>query len=217
MGAHRIGLGHQHGPHLDPSSGPPHHPDTLWTLSSLGVYRSINGGDNWIRTITGNSLLWKLTPPTLRTLAGWCSATTLPRALMRAPPGKSTAWMALRLASAASPWPLRPQAPDTVYAVAGKNNDQGFAGFWRSTDGGAAGRPHARRRRPQLVGLDGGWERLGGQAWYDLALAVHPQDPTAFTSVASTSGASEDGGPMAMCAHWYAGGELPYLHADQHG
>ena len=32
----------------------PDHPDTLWAASSLGIYRSVDGGDQWSRTLTGN-------------------------------------------------------------------------------------------------------------------------------------------------------------------
>ena len=191
----------------------------LWTASSLGIYRSFNGGDNWIRTLCGDYASLEMDPRTPTTY--WLAnlATTLPKVTTRGPLGRSTVLMAPRLASAASPWPLHRQAPDTVYAVAGKNNDQGFAGFWRSTDGGCNWTARMLAGEgPNLLGwtVDGG--DSGGQAWYDLALAVHPKIPTCVHVGGVNLWATEDGGTQWQCAaHWYAGATSLTLHADQHG
>ena len=197
----------------------PEHPDTLWTASSLGVYRSINGGDNWIRTITGNFASLEIDPSNpAHILAGEfgndiaesfdAGATWEVNSLDGASFGISRITLA-----------FAPSAPDTVYAVAGKNSDQGFAGFWRSTDGGASWTARMLEGDgPNLLGwtVEGG--DSGGQAWYDLALAVHPEDPNRVHVGGVNLWGTEDGGGQWQCeAHWYAGGELPYLHADQHG
>ncbi len=156
----------------------PNHPDTLWTASSLGIYRSVNGGDNWIRTLSGDYASLEIDPsdPDHLLAAEFgndiaeshdAGATWTVNSLDGASFGISRITLA-----------FAPSAPDTVYAVAGKNNDQGFAGFWRSTDGGSNWTARMLAGEgPNLLGwtVDGG--DSGGQAWYDLALAVHPEDP----------------------------------------
>ena len=197
----------------------PNHPDTLWTASSLGIYRSVNGGANWIRTLSGDYASLEIDPsdPDHLLAAEFgndiaeshdAGATWTVNSLDGASFGISRITLA-----------FAPSAPDTVYAVAGKNNDQGFAGFWRSTDGGSNWTARMLAGEgPNLLGwtVEGG--DSGGQAWYDLALAVHPEDPNLVHVGGVNLWATEDGGTQWQCAaHWYAGGDLPYLHADQHG
>ena len=71
---------------------------------------------------------------------------------------------------------------------------------------------------PNVLGWTVNGEDTGGQAWYDLTLAVHPQNPDQVHVGGVNLWGSEDGGGQWQCAaHWYAGADLPYLHADQHG
>jgi len=197
----------------------PTHPDTLWVCSSLGIYRSTNGGDNWIRTLSGDYASLEMDPSDPdHMLAGAFGNDVAESAdggatwSVNSLDGTSFGISRIALAFA-------PSGPDTVYAVAGKNSDQGFAGCWRSTDGGA-------NWSARLLEGDGpnplGWTvdgtDVGGQAWYDLCLAVDPQDADRLYLGGVNLWSSGDGGQQWSCSgHWYAGGERPYLHADQHG
>lgn len=197
----------------------PEHPDTLWVASSLGVYRSINGGASWVRTLTGDYAALEMDPSNPEhLLAGEfgnhiaeshdAGATWSVNSL------DGTSFGISRIALA-----FAPSAPDTVYAVAGKNSDQGFSGFWRSTDGGANWTPRMLDGEgPNLLGWTVNGVDNGGQAWYDLSLAVHPEDADRIHLGGVNLWGSEDGGEHWSCeGHWYSGGDLPYLHADQHG
>ena len=65
--------------------------------------------------------------------------------------------------------------PTVVYAMAGKVSNQGFAGIWRSTDGGGTWDAQALEGAgPNLLGWTVDGADAGGQAWYDLCLAVDP-------------------------------------------
>ena len=197
----------------------PQHPDTLWTSSSLGIYRSINGGGNWIRTLTGDYASLELDPADPAHLLAGAFGNNVAESFdagatwtVNSLDGTSFGLSRIALAFA-------PSASDTVYAVAGKNSDQGFAGFWRSTDGGSTWSAQMLDGDgPNLLGWTVGGEDSGGQAWYDLTLAVHPEDPDRVHLGGINLWGTFDGGMTWACeGHWYAGGALPYLHADQHG
>ena len=197
----------------------PANPDTLWTASSLGIYRSINGGENWIRTLTGDYASLELDPGNPNHLLTGAFGNNIAESFdaggtwsVQSLDGSSFGISRIALGFA-------PSAPDTVYALAGKNSDQGFAGFWRSTDGGSTWESRMLEGEgPNLLGWTVDGSDPGGQAWYDLGLAVHPNDPERIFIGGVNLWESQDGGIQWSCAaHWYAGGALPYLHADQHG
>ena len=197
----------------------PDHPDTLWTASSLGVYRSVNGGDNWIRTLTGDYASLELDPSDPDHLLGGTFGNYVAESFdagatwnVNSLDGSTFGISRIALAFA-------PSAPDTVYAVAGKNSHQGFAGCWRSTDGGTTWTPRLLEGAgPNLLGWTVEGNDTGGQAWYDLTIAVHPEDAERVHIGGVNLWGSTDGGAAWDCVgHWYSGGALPYLHADQHG
>lgn len=197
----------------------PDHPDTLWAASSLGIYRSVDGGDQWARTLTGNmaSLEFDPSDPT-HLLAGAFgnmvaeshdAGATWSTSFIN---GESYGLSRIALA-------FSPSEPQTVYALAGKISDQGFAGIWKSADGGNSWTAQMTEGQgPNLLGWTVQGSDVGGQAWYDLTLAVHPQDPDRLFVGGVNLWESGDAGLSWNCAaHWYSGGDLPYLHADQHG
>lgn len=195
------------------------HPDTLWCASSLGVYRSVNGGDNWIRTLTGDYASLESDPDNQNHLLAGAFGNNVAESFdagatwsVQSLDGSSFGISRIALAFA-------PSASDTVYAVAGKNSDQGFAGCWRSVDGGSTWTPRMLEEEgPNLLGWTVDGSDTGGQAWYDLCIAVHPEDAERLFIGGVNLWTSANGGADWNCAgHWYSGGDLPYLHADQHG
>ena len=197
----------------------PMHPDTLWVASSLGLYRTLNGGDNWTRTLIGNIASLELDPADPEhLLAGEYGN----RIFESHDAGETWSEQSLdgsafgisRIALA-----FAPSAPDTVYAVAGNVSDQGLAGVWRSTDNGDTWAVQSLGDNgPNLLGWTVDGVDDGGQAWYDLTIAVSPDQPEWVFVGGVNLWSSSDGGSNWNCAgHWYAGGNLPYVHADQHG
>ena len=189
----------------------PNHPDTLWTASSLGVYRSINGGENWIGPSPATYASLEIDPSDPEHLLLRELAMTLPKATTRGPlGGQQPRWHSFGISRITLAF--APSAPDTVYAVAGKNNDQGFAGFlaqygWRlKLDG-----PHARKAKGPTCWA-GRWtvRTSGGQAWYDLALGCSPRK-----SQPGSRGRGQPLGsrrwrcPMAMRCALVCWGDLP--------
>ncbi len=197
----------------------PQHPDTLWAASSLGIYRSVDGGDQWSRTLTGNMASLEVDPADPSHLLAGAFGNAVAESHDAGATwstgylnGESYGLSRIALAFA-------PSDPATVYALAGKISDQGFAGLWRSQDGGTTWNAQVLEGDgPNLLGWTVGGTDMGGQAWYDLSLAVHPDDADRVFAGGVNLWESSDAGTSWNCAgHWYSGGDLPYLHADQHG
>lgn len=193
----------------------PLHPDTVLAASSLGVYRTIDGGTTWTRTLTGDYASMELQPghPDV-VLAGQFGNN-----VVRSTDGGAT-WDESsidgndfgisRIALA-----FAPSAADTVYAIAGAMSGQGLEGFYRSIDAGMTWDLQADS--PNLLGWTVAGSDPGGQSWYDLCIAVDPVDPLKVWTGGVNLWGTEDGGASWNCAgHWYGGGDLARLHADQH-
>lgn len=197
----------------------PEHPDTLWAASSLGVYRSINGGANWIRTLSGDYAALECDPGNPSHLLAGAFGNNVAESFDAGATWSVASLNGLPYGISRIALAFAPAAPDTVYAVAGKNSNQGFLGFWRSTDGGSTWEARMLEGQgPNLLGWTVNGEDNGGQAWYDLCIAVDPADPNRVHVGGVNLWETADGGDSWSCAgHWYAGGDLPYLHADQHG
>ena len=197
----------------------PEDPDTLLTASSVGVYRSTNGGTSWSLTLNGDIASLEIDPSNSNHILAGSFGNVIAES-HDAGASWSTQYLdgnsfgISRIAVAFSP-----SAPDTVYAIAGKASNQGFRGIWRSTDGGSSWEARLQEGDgPNLFGWTVEGIDTGGQAWYDLCLAVDPTDPDILFAGGVNLWTSSDGGNEWTCAgHWYAGGERPYLHADQHG
>lgn len=106
-----------------------------------------------------------------------------------------------------------PSNASVIYAVT-QNTSYGVGGIYRSTDGGAN---WTTRTNP--VDADGGIgaDFTRGQAWYDLTMAVDPNNENAVfiggvDLFKSTNGCSS----WQQISHWYGGFGFQEVHADQH-
>ncbi|HUF08829.1 MAG TPA: sialidase family protein [Rhodothermales bacterium] len=111
---------------------------------------------------------------------------------------------------------LAPSDSNRVYAVTQDASTFGVGGMYRSVDGGANWTSMALP-----VDCDGGIgaDFTRGQAWYDLILAVKPDDEDVLLAGGIDLFRSDDAGTAVnwdQMSHWYGGCGLPYVHADQH-
>ena len=105
-----------------------------------------------------------------------------------------------------------PSDANVVYAVgSGGSGDNDIGVFVKSTDGGTTW-------PPVTIPLNtSGKHFTRGQAWYDLILAVDPNDENTLYAGGIDLHKSIDGGnTWNQISHWYGGFELDYVHADQH-
>ena len=104
--------------------------------------------------------------------------------------------------------------PQVVYALFGAS-DNGFYGVYKSNDEGNSWTEQSTS--PNLLGWSSTGSDNGGQAWYDLALAVSPSDEnTLFVGGVNTWKSTNGGVSWSINTHWTGSGGAEYKHADVH-
>ena len=98
-----------------------------------------------------------------------------------------------------------------VYALIGKQSDQSFLGVYRSTNSGTSF--SLRSSSPNLLGYETDGLDAGGQAFYDLSIAVSATNAELITTGGVNHWQSADGGTTWTNKSYWAGGQI---HADIH-
>ena len=114
---------------------------------------------------------------------------------------------------------MRTACPRTrLYAVAGHYFQQNFLAFWRSVDGGVNWTAEATREEgPNLLGYTVSGADGAGQAFWDLCIAVDPDNANRVLVGGVNLWETTDGGTTWNCpVHWQGASEAKYAHADQH-
>lgn len=195
---------------LEPN-GP--NPPTVWLGTNLGLMRSADNGVTWVGvTVNGvptadiaSLCLAQDASGTTMLAAVWSKGVwrrnaagtfdALPTGGAGNLPGGDVGRIALA-ASASN--------PQRVYCVIGAATEGGFVGIYRSDDGGQTWAP-----KPLPTG------RKLRQSWYNLALAVHPDDEDTLIFGEAGLWRSNDGGEE--WAHLSEPRDSsPGLHSDQH-
>jgi hypothetical protein len=110
-------------------------------------------------------------------------------------------------------------APNNVYALLGQNTDQGFYGFYTSTNSGSSFTLtfSSLVANHNLLGWNTGFNDAGGQAFYDLSLAVSPTNANTMFIGGVNLQKSTNGGTSWTCnGYWLSGAGYQYTHADHH-
>jgi len=110
---------------------------------------------------------------------------------------------------------VHPNHTNTVYAVASNRNDVKW--FRRSDDGGATWTSLTiPKYLDQSTCKGGSSDFTRGQAWYDLILAVHPDDEkTVVVGGIDLHRSFDAGKTWEPISYWTSACEI-YVHADQH-
>lgn len=181
----------------------------ILAATSVGIYRSVDAGQTWVRSITGNykEIVFKPSDNNIvyavsggnfyRSMDNGASFENIDDGL----PGGSRAVVGVTAAD-----------PEMVYFFL--TNGDSFKGLYRSTDGGTSFT--VRSTTPNIMSwdCDGG---SGGQAWYDLDMAVEPENAEVIYGGGVNCFKSTDGGlTWAIRSHWYGGCGVQSVHADLH-
>ncbi len=190
-------------------------PNTLIVAASNGIYRSTNGGTNWTQAIAGDfkDIEFKPGDPTIlyagrsngaiyRSTNGGANWTLITNGLPTANAG--------RVALAVSI-----QDPTVVYALFANSATAGYLGLYLSTDSGLTWTLSSNT--PNILDGSAAGTDVGGQGWYDLALAVSPTDAGEVYVGGINVWRSQDFGvSWTKLTHWYNMNGFATVHADQH-
>ncbi len=105
--------------------------------------------------------------------------------------------------------------PSRVYALCSRSGDSGFGGFYVSDNEGSQWTK--KSGDPNILGIDAEGKEPGGQGYYDLAIAVSPENSDVIIAAGIHLWQSTNGGRnWSIMNHWAGAGNIPYMHADQH-
>lgn len=187
----------------------PTEPQTIIAATSGGMFRTEDAGANWVLCRSGNfkEVVFKPDQPEIvyaasggnffRSINNGISYQTVTSGL----PGGSRGVIG-----------VSPASPDMVYFLL--TNSDSFKGLYRSTDTGLSF--SMRSNSPNIMAWDcnGG---SGGQAWYDLDIAVDPLNAEIVYGGGVNLFKSVNGGQTwAIRSHWYGGCGVQSVHADLH-
>jgi hypothetical protein len=192
----------------------PANPQELYCATSSGLYRTTDGADTWQQVLSGGIRDVEIIPGD-STVVLACS-----QVLFRSVDGgnfTSVPFSGLpgsgdvgRMAVA-----VAPTDPTMIYVLCGSDLDNGFLGLFRSTDGGFTF--EERSDGPNIFGYAMDASDAGGQAWYDMALAIDPQDANTIYAGGINVWKSIDGGDTwHIKSHWVWPSDVGYTHADIH-
>ena len=184
-------------------------PLVLLAAVSNGLYRSSDGGATWERVRTGN-FKEVVFHPTNNMIVYAASGANFYRS-----EDNGLTFNAITnglTTGARAVIGVSPASPDVVYCLI--TNSESFKGIYRSTDTGLSF--EMRSNSPNIMSWDcnGG---DGGQAWYDLDIAVDPLNADNVLAGGVNSFRSLDGGiNWTIRSHWYGGCGVQSVHADLH-
>ena len=112
---------------------------------------------------------------------------------------------------------VSPANPNYIYALCSNASNDGFFGLFKSVDAGAKWTRVYASSKKNLLGYSTSGKDLGGQGWYDLAMAVNPESISeVFVGGINIYKSVDGGSEFNLNTHWIGGGEITYVHADQH-
>lgn len=183
--------------------------EIIYAATSSGIYKSYDGGENWTILKSGNfkDIVFKADDATIlyatangafyrseNSGAGWQS-------ISNGIPAGSRGVIGVSIAN-----------PNVVYFVQAQGSVYG--GTYRSKDAGESFTEMSTTPNIMSWGCQGG---EGGQAWYDLDVAVDPDNANIIYVGGVNCFKSEDGGvSWEISSHWWGDCGVPAVHADLH-
>lgn len=189
----------------------PSNPNIMYVGGSFGVMKSTDGGNSWttvFSTISIRDMEFKPDNPAIIYAAGSAVYRTTNDGANWSLLSNGIPTSTRRIALG-----VTPANANYVYALAG-NFSNGFMGLYRSTDGGDSWTTQSTT--PNILGWSYDGNDTGGQAWYDLCIAVDQTNPNVVYSGGVNIWKSTNAGVNWSCiAHWW-GDRTNEVHADHH-
>lgn len=190
----------------------PSNPNILLAATSNGVYKTTDGGTTWTHPILSGyfyDIEFKPGDPSIIYAA---TDTGIYRST-----DTGASWTKTFAISGAERIAIAVSAADPTFvgALIANYSDYGFLGFYASTDSGA--NFGVRTTTPNLLGWSTTGNDSGGQGWYDLCIAIAPNNANNIYIGGVNTWKSTDGGyNWSIMSNWYYTGTTNEMHADQH-
>jgi|688.fasta_scaffold16780_6 PKD repeat protein/photosystem II stability/assembly factor-like uncharacterized protein len=192
----------------------PTDPQVMFCATSHGLWKTSDGGVVWAKVAEGRfrdvefkptdpSIVYACTDQFFRSTDGGSTFTAVTTGL---PVATDVNRMQIAVTAA---------DPAMVYVVAGREDDAGFKGIYRSSTSGTSF--NLRSSSPNLFGYYENGTDAGGQSWYDMALDVDPVNAQHVYVGGINVWKSTDGGTSwEIKSHWTYPSIWGYTHADIH-
>jgi PKD repeat protein len=204
------------------------HPVTgaVYAATRNGLFRSTNGGTSWSKVLgngTGaaSDAIADLEIASDNSIYAAIGIFSLD-GIYKSSSGDAGSWTKLNTGANGFPTTgfnrieiaAAPSNSQVIYAVTHNSSTNGVGGIYQSVNGGTN---WTQRTNP--VDADGGIgnDFTRGQAWYDLSMAVDPNNSnTLFIGGIDLFKSTNGGSSWQQISHWYGGFGFQEVHADQH-
>jgi PKD repeat protein len=193
----------------------------VYAATNSGLFRSQDGGTTWIKVLGAGTGAATNNISDVETGADnsiWASTRTNGE-IYRSPNGNAGSYIKLNTGANGFPatgasridFALAPSNSAVAYAYVAEG---GGVNFYRTDDTGANW-----TLLPKPVDADGGIgnDITRGQFWYDMSIAVDPNNSNhLYVGGVDLFKSSNGGSSWQQVAHWYGGFGFQEVHADQH-
>jgi PKD repeat protein/photosystem II stability/assembly factor-like uncharacterized protein len=199
MGNRTVGMMIQH----------PVNPAIIYAATSGGVYKTTDGGANWVFKHIGGTkdIVFKPNNPSVIYAGG-------PGKFFKSADDGET-WVQITNGipnASRSVIAVTPANPNVVYCLL--TTGDSFYGLYRSGDSGETFTLMSNSPNIMSWGCTGG---SGGQAWYDLDMAADPLNENVIYAGGVNCFKSTNGGATwQISSHWWGDCSVPAVHADLH-
>lgn len=183
--------------------------DIIYAATGSGIYKTTDAGENWSQIKTGGykDIVLKPGDPSTIYVSGGSYA--------QRSTDDGDNWEILNngiSAGTRSVIAVTEDDPEYLYVLLSEGSV--YKGIWQSTDGGDSFSNMSTSPNIMSWGCNGG---SGGQAWYDLDVAVDPEDKDVIYAGGVNCFKSENGGvTWDINSHWWGDCSVPAVHADLH-
>ncbi len=192
----------------------PNNPNILLAAASDGrIYKTINGGLNWTKSnflgTNPKEIIYHPTNPDIVYASGTNFQKSIDGGNTWSIVSSGVPIGAQRIALGVSI-----NEPNWVYLLAG--NSSGLMGIYQSKDSGNSF--VEKSNSPNILGYEIDGSDSSSQAWYDLVLAVDPNNAKNIYTGGINIWKSDDEGASFNCVSYWVRptGEIDGVHADQH-
>ncbi|HEY1031120.1 MAG TPA: T9SS type A sorting domain-containing protein [Flavipsychrobacter sp.] len=195
--------------------------NSITLAASDGIYKSYNAGTTWSRVVNGPNFKQIVAHPTDTNVLYATTYSYGSAQIYRSANGGRN-WNSV--ASPATAWRIElatsPKDVNVVMAVVAKTSGS-LGGIYKSTDTGKTFsiifNPGSDCSKDLLTGDVSGTINCGNQGWYDLCIAIDPNNSNNVTVGGVNTWFSTDGGiNWGISTNWYSISGIAEVHADKH-